>query len=134
MQGWFWSSRPLVEIALDLRAALELGPIHSDVENVYEWVEAPLGEAGTTINLSRQHDPDDGDEQDRVTLLLQSDGGSLDDAAMIRIGRAIADTLQVELHIGSIEYLQGDEYDYRAERVLRPLTGPPASRLGRRLQ
>lgn len=120
LQAWFWSARPLLEIADALKRPLGLGAIDHDAENVYEWIEAPLPEMGTTLNLSRQHDADDPAERDRVTVILRLDQAGPSTEELEPLCQRMADTLDLDVWMGTVAYLGGEQYDYRPRQRLRP--------------
>lgn len=120
---FFAHEGPLDELAEQIQQAGIIGAYELDYENVSEWFTAPLRRGqGIELNVSREHGGSDEDEEAaegpvHVLLMAREDP---DQALVDDLAVELATLLDVEVAVGEIEYLGGDDYRLDAERRFTP--------------
>lgn len=113
---WLVYAGTLEELASRLREAEIIGEAELDFENVYEWIEAPLRGSNIGLNLSREHSMDEAP----LDVLLMIEEQAPSEALIDGLAQRLAVALGVEVMVGEIEYLGGDDYRRTMKRRFAP--------------
>lgn len=112
---WFNTNLPLSEIGSLLLNQGVISDYNYDYENVYEWIVGQTDNINIDLNISRKHN-DDGDiSYEPTTALVMYSGKEPTNKFVERIATIFARKLQVEISLGTMEYLGGDDYKYNEE-------------------
>ncbi len=102
-----------------------------DAENVYEWISCDFDNGEYELNISREHDyKDPVCRKNNVLEFKLLENNELKDVTLARncaeretveaLARKIADTLNIELSVGNIEYNSKNMTDYIEEYKIIP--------------
>lgn len=120
---WCHTDLPLNAIFARFSTGFITHDSEMDAENVWCWVEGTTEEGQLSFNISRKHHA--GHEPERTHLpvepisirfiLHQPD---LNESAL---GQKLANALQLEIFLGTMHYMGGDEFTFLAQKSFQPV-------------
>jgi len=113
-KAWFTSDLPLKEIGEQLTKAEVISRSTYDYENVYEWVEGETNNKDLEFNISRKHCDGQGFEEERISVLAMYTSQEPDNQVIENIAKIISKEFKCRVFLGSINYIQDDEFEYKA--------------------
>ena len=119
LRFWFSTGETMDRIAVELKKHGVIQKYGSDFENVYEWFVASTAIPGITLNVSRKHNNGEAVSGEPVTVLLMYDREEPGDGEVEGLAERFGRALDVEVCLGRVEYLGGDDYLYH-ERMRIP--------------
>ena len=123
----FWSKEELSDLSPRLARIFEVSSLDRDYENAWEWLESTTTD-GLHVNISRTHDWETGDHHLPVVVSLRRGGGFLSAEEVERWARKLAESLDVDVSVGSVteEETKTSEYGFRCDHVFyKPSRGQP---------
>ncbi|WP_103068446.1 hypothetical protein [Aquimarina sediminis] len=120
---WFYSKRPLNDLAETFFEKGLIREFEYNYENVYEWIEAQSTDQSVELNISRKHSYLEGFEKGRedqlksnleepITLMLMYDNVEPSDSKIETIAYQINLVLATKVYLGLVKYLEDDDYEY----------------------
>lgn len=117
-KAWFSSGLELDEVGeIFIKCGL-VSDFSSDYENVYEWFVGITDNPGVVLNISRKHCDGVGFENEPIHVMIMYAESEPSNAKIEAIAESINKALSTEVHIGFIDYISGDNYEYRSMSVL----------------
>lgn len=113
-KAWFKSPLSLEEIGSRL---VKIGVIRNysyDYENVYEWFVAETENEDLDFNVSRKHREGEGFEEEPIGILAIYSKQKPENIVVEKFAKSIAREFNCKVLLGFIEYLGGDDYEYRS--------------------
>ncbi len=117
-KAWFSSGLELDEIGEIFKTCGLVSGFNSDYENVYEWFVGITGNSGVVLNVSRKHCDGTGFESEPIHVMVMYAESEPSNAKIEAIAKTLSNALATEVHTGFIEYISGDDYEYRSMSVL----------------
>ncbi len=112
---WLVSGKPTLELANMLRNAGLIGDFEIGAESVWEWIDVNSTIAGHALKISRKHR----DPTFPVHIRVFHSGPKTMDETREEWGAALSAALECDVRVGVVDYLGGNEYEFREERVFR---------------
>ena len=112
---WIQTELPLVAIADALTKSGIVQSANHDYENIYEWLECDLSDQDVELNVSRKHHDGNIDETEPLGFLLIGDDLNKMEGMVDSIAAQVEKVLQLQVTIGAIEHVGGDDFRYLPE-------------------
>lgn len=116
-KAWFSSPLEFPEIGEKLINAGIITEFDFDCENVYEWFVGCCQNPQVELNVSRKHCDGEGFELEPIHVMAMFSGDEPPDTFIDKIARSICDTFKTKVYVGHINYLNGDDFEYRESSV-----------------
>ena len=112
---WFTCDKPLEEIGQILEKAGLINDHTVEGENVWEWIEAGSPSAQYGVNISRKHK--DYTCPVHIKVLHHDKESTLD--LREQLGNQLAKVLKTDIKAGTVEYISGNDFEFREEMFFR---------------
>ncbi|WP_074405983.1 MULTISPECIES: hypothetical protein [Aquimarina] len=120
---WFYSEKPLEDIATEFYNKKLIEEFQYDYENVFEWIEAHSIDLSYEFNISRKHsywsDFKEGSVEQKkenlkepISIMLMYENIEPSDGLLEEIANQIHLTLNCSVYLGTINYLGGNDFEY----------------------
>ena len=103
-----------------LSELLNSSDLNRDYENVWEWIEGNSSEWKSKINISREHDWENG-KYDKPLILTFYYKGFNKNKTVQKIGKLLANEFKTDVNFGKIQVLKNDEYKQDIKQLFQPL-------------
>lgn len=113
-KAWFTSGSTLEEIGKQLTKNGIISNFDYDYENIYEWFVAKTEDKDLELNISRKHCNGENYEDEPIHILAMYTNKEPENTIIEHIATEIANLLHCKVNLGFLQYLQDDEYEYRA--------------------
>lgn len=117
-KAWFSSGLELDEIGEIFKTYGLVSEFNSYYENVYEWFVGITDNPGIVLNISRKHRDGAGFEKEPIHVMIMYADLEPSNVNIEVIAESINKALATEVHTGFIDYISGDDYEYRSISVL----------------
>ena len=115
---WFSSRQSLGEIGKLLVNQNIISGYEYDFENVYEWIIGTTSNANIDLNISRKHKDWEDFSEEPIHVLTMYSGNEPSNELVDRLANMFNKCLKVEIRLGTIEYVGGDDYQYNEQNRL----------------
>jgi hypothetical protein len=117
-RAWFFTPHPLSDVGDKLVASGIYTRFYRDSENVYEWIICDTSDEDRQLNISRKHWKGNLPPDEPTVLLLMFDESGPQDIEVKEMAAKVAHALGVNVTLGTVEYLGGDDFRYHpSERI-----------------
>ena len=119
-KAWFSSGLELPEIGEKFKSIGLITEFDIDYENVYEWFVGKTESQQIELNVSRKHCDFEGFEEEPIHIMLMYGGSEPENVKVDAIAKSICKAFKVDVNVGFIDYVEGDNFEYRRMSDLLP--------------
>lgn len=123
---WCYTDLSLESLVARFSTGFIICHVETDAENVWCWAEGTTEDGQLSFNISRKHHA--GHEPERTQLPVEPVS-----IRFIRhqlnlneseLGQKLANALQLEIFLGNMHYMGGDEFTFLAQTSFQPVQQP----------
>lgn len=91
-----------------------------DYENVFQWIELSTHHATNQWNVSRKHSQGGQSEREPIMMVWMTNEGKPEKKKVEEMAGRVANLLGIEVYLGKVAYLGGDECEFIPEKIIVP--------------